>query len=125
MGDVPGTTLNSVPFWNAWLQQLHENAATRALPMFTYNSNSRPMMTPQGIPGPDMPVRANANTLPGMPPVGSYPRTPPPLPAAGNSNNYLTPVGGGLPLMAPPMLGHPVGLREREKAILDKFLKDD
>ena len=32
---------------------------------------------------------------------------------------------GGLPLMAPQMLGHPVGLREREKAILSRFVNDD
>jgi hypothetical protein len=28
---------------------------------------------------------------------------------------------GGLPLMAPQMLGHPTGLRDREKAILSRF----
>jgi hypothetical protein len=32
-----------------------------------------------------------------------------------------TPTGGSLPLMAPPMVGHPVGLRDRESTILNRF----
>jgi hypothetical protein len=132
MDDVPGTTLNTTPQWNAWLNQLYANGANRALPMFTYNSNSPPpMLTPQGalqspsLPGvqfgrPNMPIRANANTLPGLPPVGTYPQTPPELPFVVNSNNRPAPVVG-FPLMAPQMVGHPIGLRERERSILSRF----
>ncbi len=29
--------------------------------------------------------------------------------------------GGGLPLMAPTMVGHPIGLRDRERAILAQY----
>jgi hypothetical protein len=134
MADVPGTTLNSTPRWNAWLQQLYENGATRALPMFTYNGNVRPTLMPQGIlqspsiPGvqvgrPNMPGRANANTLPTILPAGAYPRMPPSLPTAVNSNNLPAPVAS-FPLMAPPMVGHPTGLRDREKSILSRFEND-
>ena len=134
MPDVPGMTLNSTPQWNAWLNQLFENqGVNRALPMFTYNGNVRPMQTPS-LPGvqygrPDMPARANTNINPAMPPPGQYSRLPPTLPSAVNSNVYrppatVTPLGGGLPLMAPQMVGHPTGLRDREKAILSRFEDD-
>ena len=69
MPDVPGTTLNSIPWWNDWLNQL-------------------------------------------------YPRSLPTLPS---TNTDPTMVGGSLPLMAPTMVGHPTGLRDREQAILAQY----
>jgi hypothetical protein len=127
MPDVPGTTLNSSMM--GWLDQLFQNRATRALPMFTYNSNVQPMLTPQGIlqspslPGvyygrPDMPQRANQNINPARPLPGQYSQTPPILPPSLNSNIAAS---GPLPFMAPQMVGHPTGLRDREKSILSQF----
>jgi len=43
---------------------------------------------------------------------------PPVMPLATNTNANSA---AGLPLMAPPMVGHPIGLREREKSILERF----
>ena len=119
MPDIPGTTLNSTPKWIAWLNQLYENqGVNRALPMFTYNGNVRPMLTPQGVSQPNMPSRANTNINPAMPPPGQYSRLPPTLPPSINSNVVSS---GPLPFMAPQMVGHPTGLRDREKSILSRF----
>ena len=56
------------------------------------------------------PFAANDNRSPGPPPGMTL-----------NSSNNVTPLFGSMPMTAPPMLGHPTNLRQREKDILSRF----
>ena len=115
MPDVPGTTLNSMPDLVTWLGQLFQNQTVRP---------------------PVLPFAANTNIDPAWRAAEEKYRTPAVVTPLGEVGAYdsvkgvgdprgrqLTPAEmmGGLPLMAPPMVGHPVGLRERERSILDRF----
>jgi hypothetical protein len=84
---------------------------------YLYGSRSnaiQPASTPWNtfkLKPPNMPpFAANDNRSPGPPPGMTL-----------NTSNNVTPLFGSMPMTAPPMLGHPTNLRQREKDILSRF----